>query len=91
MGVVLNIIFGLVAGYASATYLNLSMFFAFAVLYPDMQVLLFYILPVKVKWLAWIDAAYFAFQVLLSLLGGDILGALLARYRYFELYRLFLD
>ena len=53
------------------------MFFAFAVLYPDTRFLIFFLIPVKVKWLAWIDAAYFAFQVLLSLLGGDILGALL--------------
>ena len=46
-------------------------------LYPDTRFLIFFLIPVKVKWLAWIDAAYFAFQVLLSLLGGDILGALL--------------
>jgi len=76
-GVVLNILFGLVAGSASIHYVNLSMFFSFAVLYPDMQVLLFFILPVKVKWLAWIDAALFAFEVVSSLLVGDIIGALL--------------
>ena len=53
------------------------MFFAFAVLYPDTQFLLFFFIPVKVKWLAWFDAAYFALQVLLSLLQGSLLGALL--------------
>ena len=58
-------------------YVNLSMFFAFAMLYPDTQFLLFLIIPVKVKWLAWLDAAVFLFGSVGSLLGGDILGALL--------------
>lgn len=76
-GVILNIVYGLITGYASMHYVNLSMFFAFAVLFPDMQVLLFYILPIKVKWLAWIDAALFAWDVLSSLLALNIVGALL--------------
>lgn len=46
-----------------AHYLNLSMFFAVASLYPDMQVLLWFILPVKIKWLAWVDAAFFVWGV----------------------------
>ncbi len=39
-------------------YINLSLFFAFAATYPDMEFLLFFILPIKVKWLALIDALY---------------------------------
>ncbi|MCI2056370.1 MAG: rhomboid family intramembrane serine protease [Oscillibacter sp.] len=58
-------------------YVNLSMFFAFAMLYPDAQVLLFFIIPVKIKWMAWFDAAFFALSSVQSLIGGDILGALL--------------
>ena len=54
---------------ASMTYVNLSLFFAFATLYPNMQVLLFFIIPIKIKWLAWIDAALFGWSVLSSLLG----------------------
>lgn len=76
-GVLLNILFGMVAGFANMYYVNLSMFFAFATLYGDMQVLLFFILPIKVKWLAWIDAAVFAWAVLSSLLRGSWIGALL--------------
>ena len=41
-------------------YVNLSLFLAFATLYPDMQVLLYGIIPLKVKWLAWLDVALFA-------------------------------
>ena len=54
---------------ASMTYVNLSLFFAFATLYPNMQVLLFFIIPIKIKWLAWIDAALFGWSVLSSLFG----------------------
>lgn len=76
-GVVLNILFGLVAGGANMYYVNLSMFLAFATLYPDMQVLFMFLIPIKVKWLAWIDAAVFAWAVLSSLLRGSWIGALL--------------
>jgi hypothetical protein len=58
-------------------YVNLSMFFAFAMLYPDMQVLLFFFIPLKVKWLAWFDAAFFALTILRALFTGSLLGALL--------------
>ena len=85
LGVVLNIVVGFVLyavsasaypasllGYlvtADMTYVNMSLFFAFATLYPDMRVLLFFIIPIKIKWLAWIDAALFAWSILSSLFG----------------------
>lgn len=34
--------------------LNASLFLAFAELYPDFELLLFFVLPVKVRWLAWL-------------------------------------
>lgn len=76
-GVALNIIFGLVTGYTDMYYVNLSMFFAFATLYGDMRVLLFFLIPIKVKWLAWVDGALFAWAVLSNLLSGFWIGALL--------------
>ncbi|WP_343286553.1 rhomboid family intramembrane serine protease [Flavonifractor sp. An82] len=83
LGLVLNIIAGfilyLVLPYPVATismhYVNLSMFFAFATLYGDMQVLLI-IIPVKVKWLAWADAALFALDIILALAKIPSLGLL---------------
>lgn len=40
-------------GYGFSTnYINLSIFLAFAVVYPNMQILLMYIIPVKMKWMA---------------------------------------
>lgn len=74
-GVVLTLVVGIVTALVSGhnvliegtSYVNLSMFFAFAMLYPETQFLVFFIIPVKVKWLAWIDAAFFALSVVTSL------------------------
>ncbi len=44
-------------------YLNMSLFLAFATLFPDYQIFLFLLLPVKVKWLAWVDAALLAYAL----------------------------
>lgn len=67
-GAVLSVVFGLVLGYFQGTYsvfiipvsdlvyyLNLSIFLVLATLYGEMQVLLFFIIPVKMKWMALID------------------------------------
>ena len=48
---------------ASMHYVNMSMFFSFATLYPDLQVMLYGIIPLKVKWLAWLDALFFTWSV----------------------------
>ena len=36
----------------TTNYINLTIFLAFAVMYPEMQILLFFIIPVKMKWMA---------------------------------------
>jgi hypothetical protein len=56
----------------SATYVNLSLFFAFATLWPEQRVLLFFIIPVKMKWLAWVDAAFFLLEIVQYLIAGRI-------------------
>ena len=38
--------------YFTTYYLNLSIFLAFAVCYPDQQVMLYFLIPVRMKWLA---------------------------------------
>lgn len=70
-GVLLTAIYGFVIYFitkqsfaVSTYYIYLSMFFSFATLFPDVQVLLFFIIPVKVKWLAYIDAAVFVFAMI---------------------------
>ena len=71
MGVVFNIlaafIIYFVFGYdfeLTTYYLNMSLFFAFAITYPDMEFLLFFILPIKVKWLALLDAVYMGLTII---------------------------
>lgn len=41
----------------STYYINMSIFLAFAVSYPDMEVLLYFVLPIKMKWMAYVYAA----------------------------------
>ena len=58
-------------------YLNMSLFFAFAALYPNVQLLMFFVIPVKVKLLALLDGAYFLYTVIIAFLpsyGGGIFG-----------------
>ena len=62
---------------AGATYVNLSLFLAFAVLFPDMQVLIMFIIPIKIKWLAIIDGVIFAAEVVMSLAYKDWIGVVL--------------
>ena len=65
-GMVFTVLYGtlvwLITGYSyemTIHYVNLSMFFAFATLYPDLEVLLLFFIPVKVKWMAILDLVLF--------------------------------
>ena len=69
-GVILTIVYGFAIYFItgrsvslSSTYIFLSMFFSFAALFPDMQVLFLFIIPVKMKFLALVDAAFFVLSV----------------------------
>lgn len=53
-------------------YLNLSMFFAFAAMFPDMQLLFMWLIPVKMKWLAWLDGIYFAVTIIAGFMSDRI-------------------
>ncbi len=55
---------GLITGYGTNSYLNLSLFLAFAQLFPEERVLLFFIIPIKIKYLAYIDWALFAVSLI---------------------------
>ena len=55
--------------YMDTYYLNLSMFLAYAAIFPDAQVYLYGILPLKVKWLAYLDAAFLIYEFVVGDLG----------------------
>lgn len=58
-------------------YINLAMFFAFAVLYPETRVLLFFFIPIRMKILAIVDACLFVFDIFAFLTAGNFAGAIL--------------
>ena len=77
LGVLLTMLLGLVTGSASTAYIDLTLFLAFATLYPDTRFLLFFIIPVKAKWLGWIDAALLGISFLTSVFTLNLGGALM--------------
>jgi membrane associated rhomboid family serine protease len=61
-------------GDVTGIYLNLSLFLAFAYLFPDYQILLFFIIPLKVKYLAWLDWAFIAYTVITQPLSAKVVA-----------------
>lgn len=55
-------------------YIFQSMFFAFAFLYPNVQLMLWMIIPVKVKWLGYLYGVIFAVEVLACFVTNDTLS-----------------
>lgn len=65
-GVIGAIIAGMLTGQGGNMYLNLSMFLAFAALAPDHQILLFLVIPIKIKYLAYFDLALLGVSLIFS-------------------------
>ncbi len=68
LGIIFSIVYGIVLHligispiYLDTSFINLSLFFALATLFPDMQVRIFFFLNIKVKWLALVDGLYFVY------------------------------
>ena len=55
------------SGYFSTYYINISIFLAFAITYPDMEVLLYFLIPIKMKWMG----VVYGFFIVLSLIQGS--------------------
>jgi membrane associated rhomboid family serine protease len=56
----------LTGGVDGNIYLNLSLLLGFATLFPDFQLLLFLVLPIKIKWLAILDAAAMGYALVMG-------------------------
>ena len=76
-GVVLSVLSGMILGITDIYYINLSIFLVIATLYGEMQVLLFFVIPIKMKWMALIDVALILVAVIQYLMYGSWVGALL--------------
>ncbi|MCR5486722.1 MAG: hypothetical protein K6F35_04235 [Lachnospiraceae bacterium] len=53
-----------VDGMFTTYYVNMSIFLAFAACYPNMQVYLYFLIPLKIKYLAYIDVAFLAWSAI---------------------------
>ena len=53
----------LMANFVSTYYVNMSIYLAFAVMYPNLQVLIYFIIPVKVKWMAIIYVVMMVYNI----------------------------
>lgn len=59
-----------IGGMFSTSYINQSIFLAFAVCYPNMEVMLYFILPIKMKWMA----IFYAVLTVINLIRADWAG-----------------
>lgn len=66
LAVLLYLIFG-IPMMVFPTYLYASLFLAVATLIPEQQVLVFFIIPIKMKWMALVDIGLTVFQIVKSL------------------------
>jgi hypothetical protein len=58
---------------ATNTYITGSIFLAFAYLFPDFQIFLFFILPVRIKWLALLTWLFYGFEFVTGTWAGRVL------------------
>lgn len=63
-GIVGTVVGGFICGYATNFYLNMSLFFAFALLYPEFELRLFFVIPIKIKYLAFADLLLYIYSIL---------------------------
>ena len=59
-------------GSFSTYYINMTIFLAFAMCYPDMRIMLYFIIPIKMKWMAGIYAALIIYEMIISSWGGRV-------------------
>ncbi|MDW2798215.1 rhomboid family intramembrane serine protease [Clostridium boliviensis] len=52
--------------YLTTEFLNYSLFFAFAATFPDLEFLLFFVIPIKAKWMALFNGIYFLYEFIMG-------------------------
>lgn len=66
IGVLGTVASGFIMGSATNFYLNMSLFFAAATLFPNFEMMIFFLIPVKLKWLGLLNAAVFVYGFLIG-------------------------
>lgn len=81
-----NNYFSLIALNFSTYYVNMSIFLGFAATFPDVEVLLMFILPIKVKWMGIVYVALILYDFIKSgIIGKVVIGASLLNFVVFFL------
>lgn len=66
--------FGQFIGWIVSTYyINMSIFLAYAVTYPEEQLLLYFIIPVRIKWFGYVYGAYLIYAIIKAFKTGSII------------------
>lgn len=89
-GIIGAILSGVISGgNVTNYYLNLSLFLAFALLNPDFEIILFFILPIRMKWLALLDVALLLFSCVRDLLAGRIVSVIALAFALLNIFVFF--
>ena len=81
-GLISYLVFGATGYIMTTDYVFQTMFLAFAVTFPDVELLLYFIIPIKMKWLGWLEGAVMIFEFIshirYAIMGSkyDIVGAI---------------
>lgn len=62
----------------ASTMMNLSLFLAYAKLYPESEIYIFFVLPIKIKWLGYINWAIIGLTIIKCIIKFDLIGGLFA-------------
>lgn len=54
----------LVGGVFTTYYVSMSVFLAYAACYPNMQILLWFVIPIKMKWMGWVYGAIILYNII---------------------------
>ena len=74
------------SGYMNGYYLNMSLFLAYATLFPEQEFMIFFVFPVKVKYLGIFDAVLLLFGLYINIMTGQwymVASVLVAFINYF--------
>jgi len=71
------------AGGVTGTYINLSLFLAMAKVYPDHEIRIYFIIPVKMKYLGWLYWGYLGYTMVTPLPLAVKIAALISLVNYF--------
>ncbi len=78
---------GAASDFGPTYFISVCVFLGFALCYSESQMLLFFVFPIKTKWLAYVDVIYMVYMLLTygsySLLAGIIIAVLLNFYIFY--------